>query len=61
MIKIYLKTKIITHMRICLQKSLIPLEVPGRRTHTKGLYRKLDVHSKQEVIELVEARMAEEN
>ena len=31
------------------------------RTHTKGLYRKLDVHSKQEVIELVEARMAEEN
>ena len=29
------------------------------RTHTKGLYRKLDVHSKQEVIELVEARMAE--
>ena len=31
------------------------------RTHTKGLYRKLDVHSKQEVIELVAARMAEEN
>lgn len=31
------------------------------RTHTKGLYRKLDVHSKQEVIELVEARMAKEN
>ena len=29
------------------------------RTHTKGLYRKLDVHSKQEVIELVKARMAE--
>ena len=28
------------------------------RTHTKGLYRKLDVHSKQEVIELVETRMA---
>ena len=27
------------------------------RTHTKGLYRKLDVHSKQEVIELVEGRM----
>ncbi len=27
------------------------------RTHTKGLYRKLDVHSKQEVIELVEERM----
>ena len=27
------------------------------RTHTKGLYRKLDVHSKQEVIELVERRM----
>ena len=48
-------------MRICLQKGLVPLEVPGRRTHTKGLYRKLDVHSKQEVIELVEARMAEEN
>lgn len=29
------------------------------RTHTKGLYRKLDVHSKQEVIELVESRMTE--
>ena len=29
------------------------------RTHTKGLYRKLDVHSKQEVIELVEERMGE--
>lgn len=28
------------------------------RTHTKGLYRKLDVHSKQQVIELVEAEMA---
>ena len=28
------------------------------RTHTKGLYRKLDIHSKQEVIELVNARMA---
>ncbi len=27
------------------------------RTHTKGLYRKLDIHSKQEVIELVNARM----
>ncbi len=27
------------------------------RTHTKGLYRKLDVHSKQEVIELVERHM----
>ncbi len=30
------------------------------RTHTKGLYRKLDVHSKQEVIALVEERMGEE-
>lgn len=27
------------------------------RTHTKGLYRKLDIHSKQEAIELVNARM----
>ncbi len=27
------------------------------RTHTKGLYRKLDTHSKQEVIELVNRRM----
>ncbi len=30
------------------------------RTHTKGLYRKLNVHSKQEVIELVEGRMGAE-
>ena len=27
------------------------------RTHTKGLYRKLDIHTKQEAIELVNARM----
>ena len=43
-----------TVQRIAEERGVTPNTV---RTHTKGLYRKLDTHSKQEVIELVNRRM----
>ncbi len=45
-----------TVQRIAEEQGVTPNTI---RTHTKGLYRKLDCHAKQEVIDLVAGRMAQ--